>query len=108
VAEVAYDPYQLEHWANEQRDKARPAWYRAFGQQAERLIADKQLYDLVRDRRLHHSGNEELRKHIQNCAAKIPGDEDNRMRLVKKSERGKIDAAVALSMACSECLRLNL
>lgn len=108
VVQVAYDEYQLHHWANEQRSKEPSAWYRAFGQQAERLVADKQLYDLVRDRRLHHSGNPELRAHIQGCNAKIPGDEENRLRFVKRSEESKIDAAVALSMACAECLRLNL
>jgi len=108
VVQVAYDEYQLHHWANEQRSKEPSAWYRAFGQQAERLVADKQLYDLVRDRRLHHSGNPELRAHIQGCNAKIPGDEENRMRFVKRSEESKIDAAVALSMACAESLRLNL
>jgi len=108
VAEVAYDEYQLHHLVNEQRAKPKPAWFRPFGQQVERLVADKQLYDLVRDRRLHHSGNEELRRHIQGCKARILGDEENRMRFVKKSERAKIDAAVALSMASAECLRLNL
>lgn len=108
VMEVAYDPYQLEHWANEQRDKPKPAWYRAFGQQAERLEADKQIYDMVRDRLFHHSGNAELRQHVQGAASKIPKEEENKMRFIKKSDRSKIDALVALSMASAECLRLNL
>ena len=107
VAEIAYDEYQLHHWATEQRVKGKN-WYRAFPQGAERLVADKQLYDLVRDRKLHHSGNQELRGHVQNLAAKIPAEDANKLRFVKKHEAAKIDGLVALSMAVAECLRLSL
>jgi len=108
VVEVGYDPYQLHHWAQEQRKKTPAAWYREFGQGEERALADKRLYDLIRDKRVHHSGNPQLREHIQNCVAKIPKGEDNKLRLEKKGASRKIDGAVALSMACAECLRLNL
>ena len=108
VVQVAFDPYQLHHWATEQRAKEPGAWYKEFGQGTERLLSDKQLYDLVRDRRVHHTGDEDLRRHVQNCAAQIPKGEDNRLRFVKKGEAAKIDGAVALSMAAAECLRLNL
>jgi phage terminase large subunit-like protein len=108
VMQVGYDPYQLHHWATEQRKKNPAAWYREFGQGEERLKADKGLYDLIRDGKLHHTGNPQLREHIQNCVAKVPKGEDNKLRLEKKAASRKIDGAVALSMACAECLRLNL
>lgn len=108
VVEVAFDPYQLHHWANQQRQKPRTSWYREFAQGPERLKADKQLVDLVRERKLHHLGNADQREHIGNCAAKIPTEEPNKLRLVKKADSKKIDLAVTLSMAAAECLRLNL
>lgn len=108
VVEVGYDPYQLHQWAVNQRKKTPAAWYREFGQGEERLKADKGLYDLIRRRGMHHTGNPQLREHIQNCVAKMPKGEDNKLRLEKKAANRKIDGAVALSMACAECLRLNL
>jgi hypothetical protein len=108
VVEVAYDPYQLEHWANEQRSKDRPAWYRPFPQGGDRLIADKRLVDVVRDRQIHHLGDTTQREHIGNANAKVPADEPNKLRLVKKGESRKIDLAVTLSMAVQEALRLNI
>lgn len=108
VVQVAYDEYQLHHWATEQRDKHHSAWYRPFPQGKDRLVADKQLYDLVRDRKLHHSGNVELRRHVQGAAAKTPKDEENKLRFIKKAGSSKIDGLVCLSMAAEECLRLNL
>lgn len=108
VVQVAYDPYQLEHWANEQRDKPKGGWYRPFGQGPERLKADKQLVDIVRERKLHHMGDPVQREHINNCLAKIPTEEPNKLRLVKKATDKKIDLAVTLSMATAEILRLNV
>ena len=71
-------------------------------------MADRGLHEIVRNRRLHHLGDDATREHVRNCAAKVPKDDDTRMRLVKKSPEQLIDLAVALSMACRECLRLNL
>lgn len=108
IVEVPYDPYQLHQWAQDRRKKEKPLWYREFNQGADRLLADKGLYDLIRDRRLHHSGNPTLTEHVAHCNAKAGSDEDSKMRLVKRSTESKIDGAVALSMAAAECLRLNL
>lgn len=107
VAEIAYDPYQL-HKVMTDMHRDGIAWCRPFNQTAERAKADKQLYDLIRNRRIKHPGIPDLNQHIKNAAAKHAPDEDTRLRIIKKSQAGKIDAAVALSMACSECLRLNL
>ena len=43
-------------------------------------------------------------EHVANANAKM--DNDSKLRLTKKSQSRKIDLAVTLSMACSECLRL--
>lgn len=107
VVEVAYDPYQLHQWATDLRN-AGVAHFREFAQGTDRLLADKGLYDLIRDRRLHHSGNPVLREHIQNANAKTQAEEDSKLRLVKRNEGSKIDCAVALAMSCHECLRLML
>ncbi len=105
VVEVTYDPYQLHEFATRlQKDSV--AWFRPFPQGVDRLRADKGLYDLIRDRRIRHDGNPELREHIQNCNAKMGKQEDTKLRLIKKSETRKIDLAVCGSMGSSECLRL--
>jgi phage terminase large subunit-like protein len=107
VVQVAYDPFQLHDFATRLGNE-RVAWFRKFSQQAERLVADKTLYDLIRDGRICHDGDPDLRSHIQNSNARLEKDQDSKLRIVKKSQNRKIDLAVALSMACSECLRLRL
>jgi hypothetical protein len=108
VVEVAYDLYQLHHLVTEQRKKPRAAWYRDFDQNNDRLLADKGLFDMIRDRSLHHTGSPDTRVHIQGCNAKVPVTEENKLRLIKRSNTAKIDLAVAMSMAARECRRLNL
>lgn len=103
VAEIAYDPFQLEFFM---RQLAGNTWTRKFDQGSERNLADKTLFDLIRDRRIAHSGVPELRAHLLNANAKITAD--SKVRIEKRTERLKVDLAVALSMASRECLRLNL
>lgn len=107
VVQIAYDAYQLHDLMSRLRNDG-IAWTRAFSQNAERSIADKALFDLIRDARIHHTGDPTLADHLHNCGAKVPAGDNSRLRLVKKAAKSKIDAAVALSMACSEALRLNL
>jgi phage terminase large subunit-like protein len=107
VVQICYDPYQLHQWATDLRNEGL-AWLREFPQGEDRLKADKGLVDLVRERRLHHRGDAELGQHIGNCNAKAAPEQDNKLRLIKKAEDRKIDLAVCLSMAASECLRLNV
>lgn len=105
VIQFAYDEFQLHDMAtNLQRDGV--GWFRKFSQQNERAVADKTLYDLIRDKRIYHSGDADLEEHISNCNAEHKGD--LKLRLVKKADNRHIDLAVCLSMACSEALRLNL
>lgn len=103
VVSFVYDPYQLHQMAGHLKQLV---WCKEFGQQKDRLIADKQLLDLIVQHRLAHDGNTDLRRHIDNADRKNDGE--GKLRLVKRSEQHKIDLAVALSMATAECLRLNL
>jgi phage terminase large subunit-like protein len=97
VVEFCYDPYQLEDMAGRFRNEAIVHTY-AFAQGADRLKADKALYDNIRQRRIRHTGEPDLREHILNANAEM-GKDGKSLRLVKKSDARKIDAAVALSMA---------
>ena len=109
IVQVTYDEYQLYHWANLRRKDNRPAWYNKFGQGEPRLLADKQLYDMIRDRRISHLGDPEQREHCLNVAIKpASADADTKLRFIKKASTRKIDLKVSLSMAAYECLRLNL
>lgn len=107
VVQIAYDPYQLHDLMTRLTNDA-VAWAKPFGQTAARSVSDKALYDLIKDARIVHTGDPTLADHIFDCAAKVPPDDNTRMRLIKKAARAKIDAAVALSMASFECLRLML
>jgi len=104
---VTYDPYQLEYFAKKFREELE-LWFEPFDQGQRRLKADKQFYDLIAHKMIRHDGNPDMRSHIQNCNAKIPKEDDSKIRLVKKSDSLKIDLAVAASMGCAECLRLSI
>jgi phage terminase large subunit-like protein len=107
VDQMAYDPMQLEDMAGRLR-KEGIGWVRPFGQASPRLISDSQLRQMIRDRRIHHSGEfPDLREHLVNANAKVD-PEEHKIRIVKRSPLLKIDLAVALSMANAECMRLNL
>jgi hypothetical protein len=105
VVEVAYDPHQLHDMATRLKSQ-QIANIQAFSQQKDRLVADKQLQDLIMGRRIAHDGNPLFRQHIDNSNVKKYGQDG--IRLVKRSTSQKIDAAVSLSMAASRCLYYNL
>lgn len=107
VAQIAYDPKSLEYLCGQVLNKELQAWFYPFPQQTKRLEADKQLLDLITQRRIIHSGSPDLREHINNSNRKLT-DDGHRLRIVKREESLKIDLAVALSMAAHQCLYLNL
>jgi hypothetical protein len=106
VGAVVYDPTELHDMAA-RLSKEGVAWFKEFPQGVRRNEADKQLLDLIQQRRIAHDGNPVLRSHVKNADRKM-GNVDNRLRIVKRVESQKIDACVALSMCASECLRLNM
>lgn len=106
VVVIVYDEYQL-HDMMSRFVKDGIAWCEAFSQVKGRTVADQQLYDLILQKRIYHTGQEELRSHIKNAGALIDVDSRKR-RMIKMNQSKKIDAAVALSMAAYKCLYLNL
>lgn len=100
---VAYDPMHLEYVAQTMSDNL--YWYK-FTQGQPRLIADKYLYDCIREQRIQHDGSySELRQHLA-AADKKP--EDTRLRIVKRYANQHIDACISLSMAVDRARALNL
>jgi phage terminase large subunit-like protein len=106
VAQVAYDVYQMKLLADRLTND-RVVWCKEFSQQNDRLLADRQLYDLILTRRIAHDGHQTLREHVLNAGARASKDGSS-IRLQKLHPARKIDACVALSMASSRCLRLML
>lgn len=94
---VAYDMHQLHDFMTQLSKTYTTIPFYAFGQGPERLKADTELLYRINQRRLRHSGNAELRQHIQNADAKeeLSGEA---IRIVKRAASKKIDGAVALSM----------
>ena len=92
-----YDPAQMADMASRMSAEG-VVWMREFLQGADRLEADKQLLDLITQRRLAHDGNDALRRHVNNANRK-PDSETRRLRIIKREESLKIDLVIALSMA---------
>lgn len=116
VAQIAYDPYQLEEMM-QRLNRERVAWCQEFTQGHDRLEADRGLYNRVMQGTVAHAGeqgpdgwrmNQTLRQHILNANAKVQKDEDSKMRIIKKSANRKIDAAVASSMGVARAMYLNI
>lgn len=106
VVQVCYDPFSLHDMSMRWKKKGL-VWWKAFNQANDRLLSDSQLRDLIRDRRLWHRGEPDLREHVLNADAKI-NDDDNKVRIVKKAEKLKVDLAVCASMCSHQILYLNL
>lgn len=107
VVQICFDPYQTESTMQRLR-KDGIAWCEPFTQAGDRLKADSQLYDMVISKRVHHSGQLELREHIANANAKVQPTEDSKLRIVKKASGRKIDLCVALSMAVARAMYLRI
>jgi len=101
VVECCFDPYQLHSLMTNIRDEEFVN-VRPFPQGGDRLLSDMRLYTLIRERKLHHHGDADLVQHISNADADI-SKEENKLRIVKRSQDLKIDAAVSLSMSAHRC-----
>lgn len=103
VVEVTYDSTQMVSMAQRLNSLA---YWKVFQQGKERLIADKRLYDMIRDRQIEHSGEPDLKQHMLDANRK---PEDDKLRIVKGQRTGaKIDGVVALSMGVDRIMHYNL
>lgn len=98
VVEIVYDMYQLEDMAGRMKRELIAKLY-SFNQGNQRSVADKNLFDMIRDRRVHYFSEPVLTEHVLNANAKTEGN--SKMRIVKRSDAMKIDLAVCLSMAAA-------
>lgn len=104
VIVVEYDKWQLHDMATRLASEGN-CWFHEFSQAGPRAVADKFLYDTIKERRITHSGDVDLREHLANADAKKDGE---KLRLVKRTQQGKIDLAVCASMANARAMELNI
>ena len=97
VLVVVYDPYQLKDMAQRLGKKYGGGVFVEFSQGPKRAIADNALRTRIKQRRVRYNGKEALSVHVRNANAQQQGE--NKLRLVKRNAKLKIDLAVALSMA---------
>jgi phage terminase large subunit-like protein len=105
IVELAYDPHQLHDMMTRLKREG-VANTKEFNQGAPRLKSDRQLRDIIINRRIAHDGNPLLTQHIDNANVVSHGEEG--IRLIKRQDTLKIDAAVALSMAVNRCYYFSL
>jgi len=106
IVQVTYDPYNL-HDLSTRLNKEAIAWFKSFNQGNDRLLSDSQVRNLIRDRKLWHRGEKDLREHVQNADAKID-EQDQKIRIVKRADQLKVDLLICISMGSYSVLRLNL
>lgn len=106
VIALTYDPYQLHDMATRLQNDG-VVWVIPFNQGTERLESDKQLLDLITQKRYAHDGNADLREHIDNADKKTDA-ETRKLRIVKRASPKKVDLAVSASMGAYKCLELPL
>ena len=107
IVEAAYDPLHIHQMMTAIRQLGLAA-VRPFHQGADRLIADASLLQLITRRGVAHTGDADLRQHLDNADRKTEAGVRDQLRIVKRADSLKIDAAVTLSMAAHRCLKLAL
>lgn len=101
-----FDEFQMTLFAQQMIDRG-TVYMLPFPQASKRLESDRALYDQIRERKIVHTGEPVLTEHILNANKEVTGD-DRKLRIVKRHERLKIDAAVALSMSSHTAIELEL
>lgn len=94
IVKLVYDEHELHYMASRLGESV---LVEPFSQMGLRNVADKQLQDIILQRRVVHRGDTILNEHLKNASSKI--EQDRKLRLVKKYPSSKIDTAVCLSMA---------
>jgi phage terminase large subunit-like protein len=113
IIELTYDEYQMALMATDARTELGMHTHE-FGQTHDRAVADSNFEKRVVQKEITHNGSVELRKHVDNAAAKKVGQ--NGVRFVKMDDGKKrsgqsakpIDALIASSMGTERCAYLNM
>ena len=105
VAVVTYDPYQLHDFCGRLSNE-HLAYFEPFQQGSPRLVADKQLYDIIKNVQIVHDGNPDLHEHIRN--ANRTDEDADKLRIVKRATHLHVDLCVALSMGCAIARAWNI
>lgn len=95
IIEIAFDPYQMIDMAGRLRSEEFANMHE-FNQAGPRAKADKRLYDLIMTRQIQHKNHPDLNAHVKNANRK---PEDDKLRIIKRSQELKIDLVIALAMA---------
>jgi hypothetical protein len=98
VGAFRYDPFQMHQVAVNLRKRGVPCM--EFNQGQDRLKADTFLWKLFNDRRIDVYNQTVLESHVKGANAKEYENEQIRIIKGTATENNKVDAAVALSMAC--------
>lgn len=102
VVMLVYDEYQL-YLMMQRIQRSGVVLTQKFSQQAQRAIADYSLLQRIMNRGIVHANQfAVLTNHLDNANRKTDKIE-RQLRIIKRSNSKKIDAAVALSMASYQC-----
>jgi phage terminase large subunit-like protein len=100
VHEVVYDPYMFGESAEILEEQGLTMV--EFPQTDARMApASETLYELIREGRLIHDGDPELRRQM---LAAVPSQTERGVRISKRKSKKRIDAAVALAMAADRAV----
>lgn len=101
---VSYDPRYFDVPAKMLSDDGYPMV--EVPQSVERMTpAIGSLYELIKQGKLHHDGDEVLTTHVLNA---VPRFNERGFTLQKAKSRGKIDACIALALAVERALRTEV
>lgn len=87
--------------------RERVAYMKEFGQVNKRTEADTDWLRVIQEKRVAHSGDALLRRHIQNSDRKT-NDRGKHLRITQRLASYKVDLNVASSMGSYTALRLNM
>jgi phage terminase large subunit-like protein len=100
VAEIAYDPWRFKRSAEVLEERG--LMMVEFPQTQSRMAQGSSvLYDLIREGKLVHDGDELLRRHV---LAGVAAETESGWRVSKKKSGKKIDACIALVLAASRAV----
>ena len=100
IRAIIYDPFQLHSLMTDLKNEGLPC--QELAQTQGNTIAFSQLlYELIHYQNIEFYPNQELKEHIMSAEIK---DSEKGFRIVKGSQKNKVDLAIALGMASYACV----